>query len=334
MKTNPNRTRRPLPQAAYSTPKRTAQKPYVQRDLHQEVTDKLVALLEKGVAPWTKPWRVLADNSGRSGAPVETPRNYVSGKSYRGINVWMLADLPYQRPYYLTFKQAQQLGGIIRKGERGQMIVFYKLVEVEEGENVGKKIPYLKHDTVFNIEQTEGIDFTLPDLKPYVADPALILQACEDIVTGYQNRPTIVYLDPDRACYSTAADRVNMPRIEAFKTPENYYKTLFHELGHSTGHPNRLNRVFSKAKFDDDYNREELIAEITASFLAASAGIFQSALVADSARYLDYFIKALKGDKRLIFKASSAAQRAMDWILIGLTQTQQPNTDSDGSELN
>ncbi|APZ95870.1 ArdC family protein [Fuerstiella marisgermanici] len=283
------------------------------RDIYQEVTERILELLDAGTVPWRNPIR--------RGGGDGWPKNLQSGKQYRGVNVFLLAVEAMQRgfssDYWLTFKQAKTKGGNIQRGEKSSLVVFWKQIEKEDketGEEI--KLPVLRHYNVFNVEQCEDIDppdavTPDPDAPPF--EP---LAAAENIVAGYRDGPAIEY-GGTRALYRPSNDQVLMPEPERFESREAFYATLYHELSHSTGISRRLNRGLDEnpAPFGSpDYSREELVAEMSAAFLAATAGISEPT-VEHSAAYIDNWRKKLKGDKRLVITAAGAAQKATDWIL-------------------
>ena len=297
-------------------------------DLYARVTELIVAELEKGRIPWRKRWGILED--GRA----EVAQNFVSKRAYTGINSVLLGCAQYERPYFLTFKQATEIGGSIRKGAKGNLVVFWNVLEKEKevtnrkGETKTKKVgvPLLRYYHVFNVSDVEGVTIELPKLLTLDAIiDANRIEACEAIYSNYVTAPEIVHRDPSRAFYSPLLDYVNMPRPSAFDCPEAYYCVLFHELIHSTGHGDRLNReelVKSDGFGGERYAKEELTAEIGSCYLAGSCGIdlTDHRLLTNSAAYLQNWLSALKGDKTLIFRASGQAQKAADYILKGVVE--------------
>ena len=270
-------------------------------DMYAEVTSRIVAALESGTIPWRKPW------SGHSAIPT----NLATGKKYRGVNVWVLGSLGYDLPYFCTFKQAKSLGGQVRKGEKGYPVVFWKFLKKEEGGKT-KSIPLLRHYTVFNIAQIDGVE--APQVPETTHNP---ISACETVVKDWIRGPRIEHNAGDRACYSPQFDRVTMPNPEQFQSPSAYYSTLFHELTHSTGHKDRLNRetLNNIAYFGShEYSKEELVAELGASYLCAHTGI-DNDTIDNSASYIASWLKALKNDPKLLLQAASQAQKAADHIL-------------------
>lgn len=280
-------------------------------DLYQEVTDRIVEMLEQGVAPWRSPI-MGAEAAGY-------PRNLVTDKPYRGVHVFLLAfnawSQGYGSSYWLTFNQAKTKGGMVRKGEKSSMVVFWKQYETEDRDTgEAKTVPVLRYYRVFNAEQCEGIE--VPDATTFTPADFAPLEACEHIVSGYPNGPAIEH-GGTRAFYRPSTDTVRLPEPKRFTAGEAYYATLFHELAHSTGHSRRLDRGLDTepAPFGSpSYCREELIAEMAASFLSAEAGIHPATL-GSSAAYLQGWLTCLKQDKKLVIQAARAGQKAADWVL-------------------
>ncbi len=283
-------------------------------DVFAVVTDRIAAALASGTVPWHKPWASVGG----------MPRNLASRKPYRGMNVLLLSlGQPYLSPWWLTFKQAQELGGHIRKGEKSSLVTFWKFREGkkdtgDDGEHEDspreRQAPLLRYYHVFNVEQCEGIAAPPSDEFRLKAHERLAL--CEELVAEMPQRP-IIQRDARQASYSPTLDRVGVPDLSQFETAEAYYATLFHELVHSTGHSSRLARssLGNPPPFGTpDYSKEELVAEFGAAFLCAHTGIFP--VTAESqAAYIDGWLAALKKDKRLLPIAAAQAQRAADFIL-------------------
>lgn len=264
------------------------------------ITSRIIEELQKGQVPWRRPWKTLP------------PVNLISKKPYRGINVFLLGLQGYGSQYWLTFNQAKQLGGNVRKGEHGTKIVFWKFdtyeTEVADGETEQRKAAFLRYYTIFNLEQTEGLKalLTLP--------PAFPIESAEEVVKRMPNPPG--FEQGFQAAYIPSRDTVTMPSRTAFDSQADYYSTLFHELTHSTGHAKRLGREgFDKPQAfgSDSYSREELIAEMGSAMLCGIAGIEQKTL-ANSAAYLQSWITRLKSDSKLVISAASAGQKAADYI--------------------
>lgn len=300
--------------------------------IYQTVTDRIISSLKAGVIPWEKPWK----SPRFAGGPF--PRNFYSGKPYRGINVLLLWSSGYSSPFWVTFKQAQELKGNVRKGERGTPIVFYKqLPERPEKEAEDERTPFiLCQYTVFNVEQCDGL--TLPEIEQ-PANPAPEIdedEICEDIVAGWEKRPALHLTSPTecRAYYRSSTDSVHMPARTRFVDAPHYYSTLFHELVHSTGHESRLNRTFGDRFGDELYSKEELVAEMGAAFLCSIAGIANEHTDRNTTAYIQNWIAKLEGDNRLIIHAAANAQRAADCILGESAETRDTTTEhGDVTEL-
>lgn len=286
--------------------------------VYERITQKVLDQMEKGIVPWQKPWNVLADGS------VEVPTNYVSKKPYTGINTMLLACNEHERPYYMTYKQAESLGGQVRKGAKGEIVLFYKFKDKGEEGNE-KKFFMEKPSFVFNIADIDGIEFKLPEVahRPETS-PGLQIPIGETVANGYLENggPKLIFASPDSACYMGGSkDTINMPRLEAFKSPEQYYKTLFHECVHSTGHSSRLNREEIQGgakKGSVRYSREELTAEMGANFLAAHCGFNMeqdSDLLEQTATYITGYLQVFKMDKKVFYTAARNAQKAANYIL-------------------
>jgi antirestriction protein ArdC len=294
------------------------------------ITDRIVKLLEAGTVPWHKPW------ANRQTGADAFPRNAITKRHYRGINVFILASQSYPSPYWLTYKEALALGGHVKAGEHGSPIVFWKWlsreIEKPDGSIDEKQFPMLRYYTVFNAEQTVGCRLPV-DASPSDAPAFNPIEACEAVYANMPSRPrlehgaTMAITRGQRfeAYYSAGSDTVVMPRREAFESPEFYYSVLFHELTHSTGASHRLNRTTlnQAMKFGDtNYSKEELVAEMGSAFLAGHTGIEQVTLT-NHAAYLASWIRTLKGDPKLVIVAAAAAQKATDYILNRQSETAQ-----------
>jgi antirestriction protein ArdC len=259
--------------------------------VYDQITDRIISMLEKGTVPWQKPWKVSTG----------LPRNLVSGKPYRGMNI-----------FWLTFRQAKELGGSIKKGEKACPVIFGKRQETED-EITGEKSHYtvLRLYSVFNVAQCEG----LKNIPAPAEAPATVNTTAEEIVALMPKRPEIKH-GLAKAYYSPGVDIVAMPDRARFDTEAGYYATLFHELTHATGHASRLNRptLTESAGFGSNpYCREELVAELGAAFLCGHAGIENT--IQNSAAYLQNWLEALQNDNKLIVQAAAQAQKAADFIL-------------------
>ena len=290
-----------------------------QPTVYETVTARIITALEAGRIPWAKPWST-------AGALDPFPRNFRTGVPYRGANVLLLWASAYASPYWLTFKQAKELGGTVRKGETGTPILFWKIATdrdetretteptTEDGES--KRSFLCRSYMVFNVEQCDGLELPASP-SPSPRPESKRDQACEALVAGWEGRPSL-HLENDhegRAYYCPGTDSVHMPVSSRFVDTPHYYATMFHELIHSTGHPSRLNRSVGKSFGDELYSKEELTAEVGASFLCAIAGISNERTEQNSTAYLQSWIAALKGDTRLIVTAAAAAQKAVDLIV-------------------
>ena len=295
---------------------RKAAKKTAAPDMYQVVTDRIIEQLEKGVMPWRKTW-----------SSYGLAKNYVSGKAYKGINMLMMNFFsPHSIPYYLTFKQAKELGGHVKKGSKAQQVIYFNMIfKDENGNKVSKEaaenredvkvMKFLKYFNVFNVEDIEGIDFEFEDLRLL---PNERIERCEKIIQGFPSPPDYVEKDRGRAYYHPLEDFINMPPIEQHDSAEFYYSTYFHELIHSTGHAKRLAReeVVTPNRFGSiPYSEEELVAELGASFLRKIADIDSDPIFQNSASYIYGWLSKLKDDKKLVFKASAEAQKAVDYIL-------------------
>jgi len=264
------------------------------------VTEKILAQLEAGVLPWRQPWT------------SSNPKNLVSKREYQGINVLLLSLRGYASPWWVTLNQANYLGGKVKRGEKGSMIVFYRMIENKKRRKANgdpETFPLFTSWTVFNLEQTEGLN--APESNK---DPVLSIEAAEELSNKYRANSGPGLGVSDHAAYVPSTDTVVMPPRDSFANADLYYSTLFHEYGHSTGHPSRLNRVLEVAKMlpSENYSKEELIAELSAAFTCGRLGITRSQEA--SASYLQGWIKTLRGDSRLIVSAASAAEKATRYI--------------------
>ena len=279
--------------------------------VYQKITDVIIEKLKQGVIPWQKPW------NGEEGIP----RNLVSKKAYQGINVFLLSCLGYESPYFVTFKQAKQLGGSIRKGEKATFVVFYKWIDLMDGnepvldkDDKPRKIPMLRYYYVFNIEQCHGISQNhIPEIIKRKFKP---IQKADLIIRGMPEIPVIKY-GGSKACYYPSTDKIHLPPKDSFISDEKMYSTLFHELSHWTGHESRLRRkgiIESSGFGSEKYSEEELVAEMGAAFLCSTAGI-ENNIIDNSVAYINSWLSKLQNDKKLIVIAAGQAQKACDFIL-------------------
>ena len=275
----------------------------MQNSIYQEVTDQIIAEIEKGAMPWVKPWK--ADSS--------CEKNIASKKEYNGINRLILAMMThfkgYQSPFYGSFKQWQDLGGTVRKGEKGTKIVFYKPVSVEktndQGESENFAYSCLKTYYVFNADQVDGIEIAKPEVSPRVYNPApalddRILKTGANIKHGGSS-----------AFFSPMGDFIGMPNRDTFNDDSSYYATVLHELTHWSGAAHRLDRDLSGKFGNSKYAFEELVAELGAAFLCQDYQI-QGEL--RHAGYIQNWLTCLRENNQAIFKAAALAQKAADYI--------------------
>ena len=283
-------------------------------DVYSRITDKIVADLEQGVRPWFKPW-----NADHAAGKITRPLRH-NGIPYKGINVimlWSAATVKgYACPLWLTFKQALELGGNVKKGETGELVVYANSITKtetdEKGEETEREIPFLKGYTVFNAEQCEN----LPAHYTAKAEPPALtpLQRIEAADRFFAATGADIRHGETRAFYAEGPDYVQMPPFETFRDAESHAATLAHELTHWTKHDKRLARDMGRVKWGDaGYAREELVAELGSAFLCADLGITPE-VREDHAAYIASWLEVLKDDKRLIFSAASQAQRAADYL--------------------
>jgi antirestriction protein ArdC len=277
--------------------------------VYQVITDRVIALLQQGTVPWQKPWQ---------GAEL-APQNLVSRKPYRGVNVFLLHAMSYTSPYWLTFKQARGLGGHIRMGEKACPVVFWKWLDVErDGEK--ERVPFLRYYSVFNVAQCEGIEGHVPSATGATRREHSAVETAERIVQGMPKRPLIKH-GQAQAFYHPIDDYIGMPSPEQFRSGEDYYSVLFHELTHASGHESRLARkgvTGSDGQWgafgSQSYSKEELVAEMGAAFLCGHAGIVERT-IDNSAAYVASWLSRLKDDCKLVVQAAAQAQKAADFIL-------------------
>ncbi len=283
----------------------------MKRNIAEEITGRILEDLEKGVAPWEKPWQV--------GRGLPMPMNASTKKHYRGINVFALWDEQakkgFSSPAWVTFNQAKALRGTVKKGEKGTGVVFYKRLAKTHSLNLDDEVMLeeqtfwvLRTYTVFNLDQVEGLDHLKPKIE--ISEPFKAIAEAERVLK--ESGARILHSAIDRAFYEPKGDLITLPLKESFKTPEAYYATALHELIHWTGHEARLNRQFGKRFGNQAYAFEELVAEMGAAFLCVSCGIPYDT---QHASYIRDWMKILKDHKRAIFTAAAKAQAGMDFVL-------------------
>ncbi len=272
-------------------------------DIYAAVTDRILAQLEQGSIPWLKPWV-------SAGKAV----SHTTGKPYSLLNQMLLG-----RPgEYLTFKQCSVAGGKVKKGEKAQLVVFWKWI-TQEDEETGetKEVPFLRYYNVFHIDQCEDISakYTTEAAFP---DGASTVETAQVIIDDYLGREGIklTHTEGDRAFYRPFTDEIVLPLRKQFVNTAEYYGTVFHEISHSTGHVSRLNRLTSAAFFgSEEYSKEELVAEISAAALVNHCGLESSTSLRNNAAYIQNWLSVLRGDKRFIVSAAGKAEKAVNLIL-------------------
>jgi antirestriction protein ArdC len=281
-------------------------------NLYDEVTARIISELEAGRLPWVQPW----GSTGSAGPGL--PRNALTARNYSGVNVLILWGAVIEHGWpsqsWLTFRQAQEAGGCVRKGEHGVTVVyadrFTPEAEKERASRDGdeaKAVPFLKRFTVFNVTQCEGLRAGLAS-DPVPLPEREIVPVAEDVIAA---SGVDFHIGGDRAFYVPSLDFVQVPPQPAFFEQVNYYRTCLHELTHATGHAKRLGRDLTNSFGSKDYAREELVAEMGSAFLCAALGIVPTVRHAD---YLGSWLEVLREDNRAIFRAASAATKAADWL--------------------
>lgn len=298
-------------------------------DIYARITDKIVEALEQGVRPWHRPW-----NAEHAAGRITRPLRH-NGQPYHGINVIMLWSEAvvsgYAAPLWMTYRQAKELGGQVRKGEHGTTVVYASTFrktehDAETDEDVERDIPFLKGYTVFNVEQIEGLPahYYATAIEPPL-EPA---QRDARAEAFFAATGATVRHGGNKAYYAPGPDHIQMPPFEFFKDPASYYETLAHETTHWTRHESRLDRDFGRKRFGDEgYAMEELVAELGSAFLSADLSLTPT-VREDHAAYIQNWLTVLRNDKRAIFTAASHAQRAADF-LHGLQSAPEPDPDAE-----
>jgi antirestriction protein ArdC len=282
-------------------------------DIYAIVTEKIINLLESGVVPWRRPW-----------TSTGLPRNLVSKKPYRGVNFFLLSASKYVSPFWMTMRQANELGGHVRKGEESTIVIFWKVedqkqigedLDAEESNGKNRRRFLLRYYRLFNLEQCElpqAVLDKLPKIETHEHDP---IETAERIIADMPNPPEIQYAG-SKAFYSSVTDRITLPPRELFISAEEQIATTYHEVSHATGHPKRLNRksITEAAPFGSPkYSLEEMIAEMSAAYLCAEAGI-SPAVLENQAAYIAGWLKKLRDDRKLVVQAAAQAQHAADYV--------------------
>ncbi|MFN8279024.1 MAG: zincin-like metallopeptidase domain-containing protein [Saprospiraceae bacterium] len=290
-------------------------------DLYQEITDKIIAMIEKGVAPWRQTW-----------SSYGLARNFATGHIYTGINFLLMNNTNHPIPYFMTFNQVKELNGQIKKGAKAEMVIYFTVYYKDSNDNTIERqeaikrrqngediqvLKFIKLYHVFNVSDIEGIDIDLNKFIEVKLNPNERIERCEQIIMNMPKPPTLRQIDANRAFYSPADDFINLPYIKQFKSSEHYYATYFHELVHSTGHSSRLARpgVMDFNGFGStSYSKEELVAEMGASFLCSHSQIDYDSIVENNASYLAGWLKVMKEDPKFIFQVSAEAQKAVNYV--------------------
>ncbi len=275
------------------------------KDTYTLVTDRIIAELESGTVPWHKPWTC-----------AQPAISHTTGKAYSLLNQLLLGGRGGE---YITFQQAQKEGGRVKKGEKSSIVVFWKWLTVED-EDTGeeKDVPFLRYFNVFHIDQCEGIAARFRASESPVLTPATANEVAESIIHDCIAASGIKFVrrESSEAFYQPVTDTVVLPLIKQFGDTAEYYSTAFHELTHSTGHPSRLNRLTETARFGSaPYSREELCAELGASFILNHLGIETPGSFKNNAAYINHWLGVLKEDKRLLVSAAGQADKAVRLIL-------------------
>ena len=277
-------------------------------NVYDMVTERIIAELEKGIIPWEKPWTGVRDGA----------FNRITKRPYSLINQMLLQH----RGEYATFKQWSELGGHVRKGEKSEIVVFWKILEQletneETGEKEIKKIPLLRYYNVFHISQVDGVEPLAPEQLNNDITP---IEAGDKIITDYITREHLNFIEckSNKAYYSPSADTVKVPLKEQYNLINEYYSTTYHELIHSTGHKNRLNRLQTGAIAafgSEDYSKEELVAEIGSATIMNMLGIETTKTFRNSTAYIQSWLQVLRNDNKFIISASSKAEKAVNYIM-------------------
>ena len=285
----------------------TTQKGLPIMNIYSTITERILKQLEGGTIPWRKTWA------------TGLPKSLTSGKEYRGLNILVLGSTEFSSRYWVTYREAQRLGGHVRKGEHATPVIYWKwrtpqelkrLAEKTGKENLAPCVPFLS--LVFNLDQVDGVTRPEDDLMPPPQDR---LEIAAKVLEVMPAKPEIIHSSIAEPAYSPPLDRVTLPHLSQFESADEYFATLYHELTHATGHANRLNR-FAGMQGDrfEQYSFEELVAEFGAAYLCAFAGIANHGTEALQASYIQGWASVFRKDSRIILRAAFAAQRAADYI--------------------
>lgn len=271
------------------------------KNIYELVTDEIIGQLENGIIPWHIPW-----------SKAGIPKNLLTNKPYRGVNVLLLAMLGFKRNYFLTFEQVQYVGGSVKKGEKSQIVIFWKWDTAKSSKKPPK--PILTYYRVFNISQCVNIPTEL--LKPIDTCSEFSFEACDMILSQMPNSPKIEHWE-NIAYYNPSLDLINVPDIEYFADSQMYYVLLFQKLVQSTGHKTRLNRkgiVGYSAYKEDAYSQEVLISEIGAWYIQSLTGL-SSVCMSITEKDIEGWMKKLQEDVKCMTYACTLAEKATDYIL-------------------
>lgn len=301
-------------------------KPRNKTSLYTDVTNRIIAELEEGRLPWVQPW-----SAEQLSAPLGLPKNAATGRTYSGINILILWDAAAEHirstQRWLTYRQAQALGGTVRKGEKGVTVCyadrFTPKTEIECAADTGEEpqqVAFLKRYTVFNVDQCDGLADELYAVSAPLPEREIIPNAEAMIAaTGADIR-----IGGAKAFYNTAHDFIAIPPQQAFFDQINFYRTAFHELSHWTGHKSRLDREFTGKFGSESYAREELVAELSAAFICAEIGIRPTVRHAD---YIGAWLEVLREDEKAIFRATSQASKAATFMISTLSLQEKQRDD-------
>ncbi len=280
--------------------------------VYESVTQSIIECLENGVIPWEQDWK-------SSGG---IPKSLNSQKAYRGINSLVLITKQvacgYQSSYWATKKQLESLGATVKPDQEGKYtpVLYFRMLDLKGAdESSDRAIPFARFSQNYNLDQVDGLD-RIKAMEKYGESKIdfVPLEQCQRIVDLYASKPKVWHGKSASPCYFPLADEIHMPNQEQFQSAEGYYKTLFHELAHSTGHEKRLKRDLKSVIAKTEYSKEELIAEMTAAFLATEAGISKHHAIDRSAAYCQSWLKVLRNDRKMLVQAASAASKAADYI--------------------
>lgn len=297
------------------------------QEIYKNVTEKLIKTIETNkILPWQLPWDKI---------DLGNQKNYRTMREYNGVNAfitsYMQAVNGYSAPYWLTAKEIEAKKGKLKPNQEGTAIIFFKVIESDDqdekldddGNIIINKIGIVKDYTIYNLDQTEGIEFEVPEL-PNKHNHKEKLSNVINFVDKLKHIPRITNTDPNKAYYSVTDDFINMPKMSSFKKLQDYYSTLFHEITHSTGHRKRLDRFnnislaagetdLNRLSKDHKYAQEELVAEMGASFLCAKVGIL-SHTQDNSAAYLKHWLTAIKARPNMLISAAKYAEEAAKYV--------------------